>query len=160
MKVREMESIDPGHGAFSSREEGAENYCLKKYLLPRKMAIAFLAGLGSISLLYLLGALPLLHAAMSSLSFCPFRLLTHLDCPGCGMTRSLMALASGDPWRAACLHPFSFFLIFVVCLSLMPAPWLRRAPRRTAGLLVGFYMATLVAVVVYWIVFKVLELQF
>ena len=42
---------------------------------------------------------------------CPFRLLTGLPCPGCGLTRSWVYLAHGQ-WRDSFLaHPFGVVLI-------------------------------------------------
>lgn len=37
---------------------------------------------------------------------CTFRKLTGLACPGCGGTRALRALISGEPWAALCYNPF------------------------------------------------------
>lgn len=37
---------------------------------------------------------------------CTFRKLTGLSCPGCGGTRALRALISGEPWAAICYNPF------------------------------------------------------
>ncbi|MEE3230221.1 MAG: DUF2752 domain-containing protein [Planctomycetota bacterium] len=42
---------------------------------------------------------------------CPFRLVTDLECPGCGMTRSCLSLAQGEFVSAWNFHPFSFFLV-------------------------------------------------
>ena len=42
---------------------------------------------------------------------CPFRLVTDLECPGCGMARSCLSLAQGDFESAWHLNPFSFFLV-------------------------------------------------
>ena len=36
---------------------------------------------------------------------CPFRLVTGLPCPGCGLTRSLVSLLHGDVSAAVCFHP-------------------------------------------------------
>src|ERR1700716_3309549 len=36
---------------------------------------------------------------------CPFRLLTGLPCPGCGLTRSLVSLLHGDLSAAVLSHP-------------------------------------------------------
>lgn len=37
---------------------------------------------------------------------CTFRRLTGLECPGCGGTRALRALISGEVWTALCYNPF------------------------------------------------------
>ncbi len=37
---------------------------------------------------------------------CTFRRLTGLACPGCGGTRALRALISGEPWAALRYNPF------------------------------------------------------
>src|SRR5689334_20767214 len=44
---------------------------------------------------------------------CPFRALTHLPCPGCGMTRAFCALAHGEFWRAIKLNALSPLLFLV-----------------------------------------------
>lgn len=38
---------------------------------------------------------------------CPVRALTGVPCPGCGMTRALLALGRGDVGEALALHPLS-----------------------------------------------------
>ncbi len=58
---------------------------------------------------------------------CPFHLVTGLDCPGCGVTRMLSALAAGDlaaAWRAnpglLALSPVLALLALVLAVG-----WLR-----------------------------------
>lgn len=48
---------------------------------------------------------------------CPFRLVTGMPCPGCGMTRSVIALARGDLPGAWHFHPFSFALVALAIAS-------------------------------------------
>ena len=50
---------------------------------------------------------------------CPFHHLTGLDCPGCGMTRGIKALVSGDISGALSLHPFApiFSVIWILWSS-------------------------------------------
>lgn len=71
---------------------------------------------------------------------CLFHLVTGLDCPGCGVTRMLAALAAGDlagAWRSnPCLLALSPVLA-VLALSLA-AGWLRTGrlhPKRLQSLL-------------------------
>lgn len=40
-------------------------------------------------------------------SFCAFRRVTGIPCPGCGMTRAMAALARGELVAALHLHPFA-----------------------------------------------------
>ena len=47
---------------------------------------------------------------------CVFFDATGLFCPGCGGTRSIIALFSGHPIKSLLLHPF--VLYFVICFSL------------------------------------------
>ena len=49
------------------------------------------------------------EASRLGLVLCPFRLITHLPCPGCGMTRALLALFHGDLHSALTIHPLSPF---------------------------------------------------
>ena len=55
---------------------------------------------------------------------CPFAELMELPCPGCGMTRAMMAMLRGDWWLVMRLHPFApFFALtggFCGLVSLMP----------------------------------------
>jgi hypothetical protein len=63
------------------------------------------------------------HGYKISFLVCPIRHFTGIPCPGCGMTKSFMAIARGD-WSQAVTHnlfgPFLFtcFVLIVVHVSL------------------------------------------
>lgn len=72
---------------------------------------------------------------------CPFRLVTGLPCPFCGMTRSLLALGRGDVAASVALHPLGPMIAVLAVLGLLrfararvrvrggvPAPFPRAAP--------------------------------
>lgn len=48
---------------------------------------------------------------------CPFRRLTTLPCPGCGLTTSLVALLRGDFGAAVATHPLSILALVFLLLG-------------------------------------------
>ncbi len=52
------------------------------------------------------------HATGSALLQCPVPAATGCRCPGCGMTRSVVALARGDVEASFALHPFGGIFAF------------------------------------------------
>jgi hypothetical protein len=64
----------------------------------------------------------------ASFILCPFRRLTGLPCPGCGMTRAFAHLAKGE-WSAAVRdHPLAPFLAAELCIGWVS--WSLPAARR------------------------------
>lgn len=61
---------------------------------------------------------------------CPFRRLTGLPCPGCGLTRSWVYIAHGDFSRAWAANPFGLltFLAAFVVLAVAMVCWARDRP--------------------------------
>jgi hypothetical protein len=62
---------------------------------------------------------------------CPFRLLTGLPCPGCGITRSIVSTAHGDLAAALAFHPLGPLVLaalIAVALSEAARRWVH--PRR------------------------------
>ena len=107
------------------------------------LARLFLLGLGGVGL----------YMAFSSSSGeelaiipCPFRLVTDLECPVCGMTRACLSLVQGEFVSAWNFHPFSFFLVaLAVGAAVFPTAsrslWNRLSP--TARGLFFFSLAAL-----------------
>ena len=78
---------------------------------------ASLAGIGAV------GAWVLYTFAPTAYSFyptCPFRLLTGLQCPGCGTTRAVHHLLHGRVEEAFRLNPM-LFVLMAVALCAVPA---------------------------------------
>lgn len=98
---------------------------------------------GRAAALVLLGAALLPPAWLAAgPPLCPFRALTGLPCPGCGLTRSLVALAHGDLAASLFFHPLGLLLaLALVALALheartlLPAAVPRPGPRWRSPLL-------------------------
>jgi hypothetical protein len=116
------------------------------------VALVALAGLGFAA-----------AAAFTSLPLppCPFRVMTHLPCPGCGMTRSVAALLHGNLALSFRYHPLGAPLVLgaLGCLALPLVPvdtarkLARRAPRQQTIALIAFVLLIavwLVRVVLYF----------
>ena len=85
---------------------------------------------------------------------CHFRMVTHLPCLACGLTRSYIAFAHLDPPRAAFYHPLGLvlfpFTVFVAGLMLVRQPararmagWVECRPRslrRIGSALLAFFI--------------------
>nr|WP_040517702.1 DUF2752 domain-containing protein [Gordonia aichiensis] len=62
---------------------------------------------------------------------CPFRMMTGLPCPGCGLTRSWVHLMHGDVGGALAFNPFGPLTLAVTAVAVVLAVW-RLAAGRTA----------------------------
>ncbi|HEY3379522.1 MAG TPA: DUF2752 domain-containing protein [Armatimonadota bacterium] len=73
-----------------------------------------------INLLYLiafpLGMFWVERTPLQGPTLCPFRLLTQLDCPGCGLTRAFRAMGRLDVWEAFRYNPLGPIIFFVAVL--------------------------------------------
>ena len=61
---------------------------------------------------------------------CPFRLVTGLKCPGCGITTMILALGRGDVGTALAANPFLLVTLPVPVGLFLRQAWLRAAGRR------------------------------
>ena len=81
--------------------------------------------------------------AVFYLSFgCPVRLLTGISCPGCGMTRAVLALLRLDIGLAIEMHPLVFLLPVAAAVYLLR----KRIPKKAMSALCVFALILLTAV--------------
>lgn len=59
------------------------------------------------------------HDIVNNQSICPFKLLSGLPCPGCGITKSLVFIYKGDWLQSIHYHLFGP-IVFLFCLGLIP----------------------------------------
>ncbi len=133
---------------------------MRRYLLPQGLAFGLLSGLATLSGLHYCGLLPLqtLDAALPPL--CPFKALTGIPCPGCGMTSALLATAQGSLAVAALHNPFAGLLLCLAGISLLPEGAIRRMPHWASVLMHRFLVLSLLSVGAYWLGTRVLPLLF
>jgi hypothetical protein len=63
-------------------------------------------------------------------AFCPFKMLTGLPCPGCGLTRSAVAFLHGDLSTSAFFHPLGAPMVIAVVLIGIVDAWVWWRSRR------------------------------
>lgn len=74
-----------------------------------------------ISAAALLGVYAVVTGLTGWMPRCPFKLVTGLDCPGCGSQRALMALLHGHPFEAWSYNWFlPFAVAYIVLLLVVP----------------------------------------
>ncbi len=131
---------------------------MEKYLIPRKTSLLALTVFLALAL-FLHGSAVSANRAASLLPlFCPFELITHIPCPGCGMTHALFSMAQGNMRDAWLLNPFAFFLILLLALSCLPGGYVKRQPPRAVFLMRLLFTVALLSLLYYWVVFRVMEL--
>ena len=87
---------------------------------------------------------------------CPIKALTHIPCPGCGISRSLVCTAHGELARAFLLHPLGpvFFVILAGFVALRLFPKLQPSTKlinRWAGVLVVLLLSLWTARLLGWL---------
>jgi hypothetical protein len=132
---------------------------MKAYLIPRQLSLLILSGMAAFMFFHYASVLPV-GKIINILEFavCPFRFVTGIPCPGCGMTHSFLSIIQGNIQDAAFFNPFSFFLIFLLGISLFPDAYIKIQPPRTVNLLKSFYIIILCSAISRWLLFKVFRL--
>ena len=123
---------------------------MQQYLIPRNVARTFAAILLALAIVNLTGMVHIERVTGSIPAFCPFKVITGIDCPGCGMTRAMTSLIDGRPGDAALYNPFCFFLLFMLLISVIPERWMLRTRVHTRFLPV-LYSVVLALVMIFWV---------
>ena len=103
-----------------------------------------------------IGAAQLVAASFGMGIPCAFHWATGCPCPGCGLTRSVLALLRGHFTESVMLHPFGPPLLLVLAIALIAAlipqhardrlvAWLARVESRTA-----LFPAAVIALLLVW----------
>jgi hypothetical protein len=76
------------------------------------MGIACIAGY---IWLYAASAIP--QSKTKVFTFCPVKEITHIPCPACGSTRSVIALGKGNFKEALLINPLGYVVAFIMLLG-------------------------------------------
>ncbi len=87
--------------------------------------------------------------------FCPFKFVTGIPCPGCGMTHAFLAIAEADLISAFRYNPFSIPFFVLTVLSALNV---RITP--SERIKAYFYTASLIIVVIWWVLVRLLPAVF
>jgi hypothetical protein len=63
-------------------------------------------------------------------TLCPFRLLTGVPCPACGLSRSVGALSGGDFSTSISMHPLGILVAFFIFLLLIRPDWIIKLSKK------------------------------
>lgn len=124
---------------------------MQQCLIPRNMARVSAAIFLALVIANLTGMVHIEEITGSIPVFCPFKAITGIDCPGCGMTRAMISLIAGDPGNAVLYNPFCFFFLFVLFMSVLPLHWFKPLHARLERALPVFYAAALSLVITFWV---------
>jgi hypothetical protein len=124
---------------------------MQHYLIPGTIARISVAILLCLALANITGMVHVEKLTGSVPVFCPFKAITGIDCPGCGMTRAIISLIEGNPGNAFLYNPFSFFLLFILTLSILPLRWFEPVRGRLERMFPIFYAVALSLAITVWI---------
>ncbi len=131
---------------------------MQQYLIPRRISFFALSGLLVLALFHYTSVLPAGKVMGILPLICPFKLITGIPCPGCGMTHSLLSIAQGNIKDAFYFNPFSFFIIFLLGMGLIPNRYIQKQAPRAVILMKSLLITVLFAVFSYWIIFRIFKL--
>ena len=123
---------------------------MEQCLIPRRIALVAAGIVLCIALLHVTGVLSADRLGGAVPFFCPFKALTSIPCPGCGMTRALISVTEGDFHAAFGHNPFSFFLLFMVVVSIVPRKQVEKLPSIAPVFMNYFFIVILIAVLAFW----------
>jgi hypothetical protein len=123
---------------------------MERCLIPRTPALVLACILLSIAVLHVTGIFSADRIGEAIPLFCPFKTLTGIPCPGCGMTRALLSMTKGDFLGATNFNPFSYFLVFMIIMSIIPGRQLAKLPSGVPVAMKYLFIAVLLSVLVFW----------
>jgi hypothetical protein len=124
---------------------------MRHYLVPGKLAFALTGSFLGLALINMTGLACFEKITGAIPGFCPFHALTGIPCPGCGMTRAIVSLIGGNISEAFLYNPFSFFLVFMVLISMVPEKWMGIIRTPLARVMPAFYISVLSLVLTFWV---------
>ncbi|RUM89711.1 MAG: hypothetical protein DSZ24_00515 [Thermodesulfatator sp.] len=116
--------------------------------MDRKFSLFVVLVFVTMCILHLNDGLKDIYKQGSKLVFCPFKRVTGLPCPGCGMTRAFWALSGFKIKEALLLNPFSIFLLFIAFIHLFYP--------KVSLFCESFYKIVVVIVLLWWVFFRII----
>ena len=129
-------------------------------LILRRLALVFAGFLLCIFFLHSSGIVSADRVGNTLPFFCPFKALTGIPCPGCGMTRAMLSMTKGDFHGAYTYNPFSFFLLFMVIISIIPVGQVKKLPSIAPLVMNYFLIIALIMVLIFWVFQRLLPVLF